>query len=327
MDTRELAKIDLNLLISLQVLLEEQSVSRAAERLFITQPAMSKTLSRLRSVFNDPLFTRTSHGMQPTPRATELALGLPDLLGGISQLVSGSSFDPAMADDEVTIALSEYVGVTLLPALTERLQRQAPHLNLRIITRVENQLEQLAVGNLDFALHMRQAHYGPEFRIHDLGGSPPVVLARENHPLSRGEIDWHRLQQFPVIRLYISDWEQLEIRSHARLFERLRLPGQGSLEISHLMTAMEILRSTDYYMPGPAYILQNARVSQGITGLSLPSGDDYNVDYVFVSHHRTDNSPLHNWLWEEITCTIRDLRPEQPRKLRQRVAAGSVGHG
>jgi DNA-binding transcriptional LysR family regulator len=327
MDTRELAKIDLNLLISLQVLLEEQSVSRAAERLFITQPAMSKTLSRLRSVFNDPLFTRTSHGMQPTPRATELALGLPELLGGISQLVSGSSFDPAVADDEITIALSEYVGITLLPALTERLQRQAPHLNLRIITRVENQLEQLALGNLDLALHMRQAHYGPEFRVHELGGSPPVVLARENHPLSQGEVDWHRLQQYPIIRLYISDWEHLEIRSQARLFERLRVPGQGSLEISHLMTAMEILRSTDYYMPGPAYILQNQRVSQGITGLSLPAGDDYTVDYVLVSHHRTDNSPLHNWLWEEITCTIRDLRPEQPRKLRQRVPAGSADHG
>src|SRR5210317_1352524 len=103
MDTKELAKIDLNLLISLQVLLEEKNVSRAAERLFITQPAMSKTLSRLRSVFDDPLFTRTSHGMQPTPRAIELALGLPDILGGISQLVSGSYFDPARAEDEVTI--------------------------------------------------------------------------------------------------------------------------------------------------------------------------------------------------------------------------------
>ena len=78
MDTRELAKIDLNLLISLQVLLEEHNVSRAAERLYITQPAMSKTLSRLRTVFNDPLFTRCSHGMQPTPRAMEIALGLPE---------------------------------------------------------------------------------------------------------------------------------------------------------------------------------------------------------------------------------------------------------
>lgn len=323
MDTRELAKIDLNLLISLQVLLEEQNVSRAAERLFITQPAMSKSLSRLRSVFNDPLFTRSSHGMQPTPRATEIALELPNVLGGISQLVSGSTFNPATADDEVTIALSEYIGVTLLPALTERLQRQAPYLNLRIITRVENQLEQLAVGNLDFALHIRQAHYGPEFRIHDLGGSPPVLLARDDHPMHRGELSWDRLRQYPLIRLYVSDWDQLDMRSEGRLLEQFSAPSRGTLEISHLMTAMEILRSTDYYMPGPAYILQNERVSQGISGLSVPGEEDFSVNYVLASHHRTDNSPLHNWLWEEITCTIRDLRPGQPRKLRQRVAAGS----
>ena len=187
MDTRELAKIDLNLLISLQVLLEEQNVSRAAERLFITQPAMSKTLSRLRDLFDDPLFTRASHGMQPTPRAEELALGLSDILTGVRQLVSGKDFDPAAYDGEVTVALSEYIGVTLLPALAARLQAQAPRLNIRIITRVEKQLEQLAVGNLDFSVQLRQAQYSAEFRIGKLGSSQPVLLLREGHPLCTGE--------------------------------------------------------------------------------------------------------------------------------------------
>ncbi len=79
-------------------------------------------------------------------------------------------------------------------------------------------------------------------------------------------------------------------------------------------------------MPGPAYLMQNQALSQGITALGLPGDEDFTIDYVFVSHHRTDNSPLHNWLWEEITCTIRELQAEQPRKLRQRVSAGSVEH-
>lgn len=72
MDTRTLARIDLNLLVALQVLLEERNVSKAAERLFITQSAMSKTLGRLRELFDDPLFTRSSHGMVPTPRALDI---------------------------------------------------------------------------------------------------------------------------------------------------------------------------------------------------------------------------------------------------------------
>ena len=112
-------------------------MSRAAERLYITQPAMSKTLSRLRQVFGDALFTRSSHGMQPTPRAKELGAGLSAILGDITQLVSGSRFDPASFRGEVTLALSEYIGVALLPPLMQRLQHLAPQLTIRVSTRVE----------------------------------------------------------------------------------------------------------------------------------------------------------------------------------------------
>lgn len=324
MDTRELAKIDLNLLISLQILIEEGSVSRAAGRLFITQPAMSKTLSRLRQVFNDPLFTRSSHGMQPTPRAEELAADLANILGDINQLVTGTEFDPASFNGEITLALSEYIGVTLLPALAPRLQSQAPRLRIRIITRVENQLEKLAQGNLDFALQIRRANYGSDYRILELGSSPPAILVRNDHPLTQGDVNWERLSQFPVIRLYISDWEQADLKLSSEDFNRMQDPNQGSLEISHLMTAVEILRNTNYYMPGPAFILQNPAVGGHISALSPPGEEDISVDYVLVGHQRTANSPLHNWLWDEITGTIRDLRPAHPGKLRQRVAAGSA---
>ena len=291
MDTRELAKIDLNLLISLQVLLEERNVSRAAERLFITQPAMSKTLSRLRSVFDDTLFTRSSHGMQPTPRALELAEGLADILSGISQLVSHQAFDPAEAEAEVTLALSEYIGVALMPTLAQRLQAQAPRLHIRLITRVENQLEQLALGNLDFAVHIRQQHYGPEFRVEDLGGSPPVLLLRESHPLTQGELKATALANYPQIRLYVSDREQLDGGTGGGPFENLGVSSRGSLEISHLMTAMEVLRNTDYIMPGPAFLVQNESVSQGITARPIPGIGDLSVDYVLAAHQRTESPP------------------------------------
>ncbi len=321
MDVRALARVDLNLLIALQALLEEGSVSKAADRLFITQSAMSKTLTRLRQLFDDPLFTRSSHGMQPTPRALELARSLGEILAGIGQLVSGEKFDPAASNKEVTIALSEYIGVTLLPTLTERLQRQAPHLRLRIVTRVENQLEQLALGNLDFALHINQALYGPAFRRLPLGGSPPAILVREGHPLCQAPGDLEAIGRYPIIRMYVSDRMHVEERSFLEMIDRLSPPGQGSLEISHLMTAIEVLRSTDYYMIGPSYLTQNEKLSQGITALPLPTLENYSVEYSLVAHQRTENSALHNWLWEQIGDTIRDLRPDLPRKMRQRVAA------
>jgi len=80
---QRLSRLDLNLLVSLQALLEEKSVTKAAERLFITQPAMSRVLQRLRDQLDDPLFTRTGNELVPTPRAKELEIRLPSLLDAI----------------------------------------------------------------------------------------------------------------------------------------------------------------------------------------------------------------------------------------------------
>lgn len=311
MVTRDLLKVDLNLLISLQVLLEEKNVSRAAERLFITQPAMSKTLSRLRSVFDDPLFTRTSHGMQPTPRVLALEDDLASILRDIQHLVDGPGFDPSSHRGEITLALSEYIGVWLLPRLMARLQLLAPGLTLKSITRVEHQLQQLASGDLDIAIHIKHAHYGDEFICEEMGGNAPVILAREAHPLTGIPIDWDQILQYPMIRLYISDQEELEVfqkqQSVARRIETQRERG-GWFETSHLLTALEVLRNTDYLMPGPPFLLGNPTVSYKIQALPMPADIDYDVEYVLVRHRRTQNSALHNWLWQQVLEVLLELR-------------------
>ncbi|MBN7796297.1 LysR family transcriptional regulator [Parahaliea mediterranea] len=307
MDSRQLHKIDLNLLVALQALLEERNVSRAAQRLHITQPAMSKTLSRLRELFGDTLFTRSNRGMQPTPRARELEQALPAILADIGRLVSGSDFDPWAYTGEVVLALSEYVGMALLPPLIQRLHEQAPRLSIRTITRVENQLEQLAAGNLDFAIHIAQAHYADEFQVHAIGGSPPAVLVRRDHPLTHGEVTWERLANYPVIRVYISDLDQAELVRSSDTFNRVRHPQQGSLETSHLMTALEVLRNTDYFLPGPAYMLRNEAAAEGIVALPMPEDGDYSMEYMLVMHERCAGSPLHQWLWRQIIATLESL--------------------
>ena len=144
MNLSRLAKIDLNLLVALHILLEEGSVSKAATKLSITQPAMSKTLGRLRETFDDPLFVRSKRGVQPTPRAIGLAAELKVTLEQIDGLLDAGEFLPASYRGQITLAISEYVGFTLLPPLSARLQSSAPKLRLRTITRAERQLDQLA---------------------------------------------------------------------------------------------------------------------------------------------------------------------------------------
>jgi len=321
MDTRELGKVDLNLLISLQVLLEERSVSRAAERLFITQPAMSKTLSRLRNLLDDPLFTRSSRGMRPTPRALEIAEGLEGILGDISQLLGGLQFNPETFRGQVSLALSEHMGIALLPVLIKRLSERAPCLSFRVETRMEHQLEELALGNLDFAIQVRQVHYESDYRVQPLGGSPLAIMMREGHPLTRGEITWERLSRYPLIKLYVPDREQLEIQRRASSAIPLVDHPRAILEVSALLTALAVLRQTDYFMPAPAYLLEQGRASAGLTGTAMPPGGELPIDYALIAHNRTANSPLHNWLWDEITDTVTELQRSLDSKGRKRLAA------
>ncbi len=322
METRDLSRIDLNLLIALQVMLEECNVSRAAERLFITQPAMSKTLSRLREVFEDPLFTRSSHGMRPTPRALDLAAELETVLQGIQHLLAGNDFDPGAYRGEVTIAISEYIGVWLLPPLINRLSFLAPRLTVRTITRVEHQLDQLALGDLDLAVHIKHARYGDEFLCEAMGGAKPVLLAREAHPLTGQPSSWENILRYPIMRLYMADMEELEfIQTRDSITRRLETVEemQGGFETSHLLTAIEVLRNTDHLMPAPPFLMGNPTLAYKIQALELPPDVDYSIEYMLVRHRRTENSPLHNWLWQQIL----DVRAELREKLASAAPPGS----
>ncbi len=107
MSFEKLARIDLNLLVCLHVLLEECSVTHAARRLNLSQSAVSKSLTRLREQFDDPLFTRTAHGMAPTPRAQALLPLLDHLLREVEQLTAPAEFVPETSERHFKMALVE----------------------------------------------------------------------------------------------------------------------------------------------------------------------------------------------------------------------------
>src|SRR5882672_17349 len=117
MSTRQLARMDLNLLLTLQVLLECHSVSLAARQLHLTQSAISKALSRLRTQFNDPLFLRASKGLVPTPFAQHLRQPLHDWLETAAGLFAQEDFVPATWKGELTLVAHEFLHVTLMPRL------------------------------------------------------------------------------------------------------------------------------------------------------------------------------------------------------------------
>ncbi len=149
-----IAKVDLNLLVYLDVLLREGSVTKAANQLSITQPAMSNGLKRLRDLFKDPLLVRTSDGMTPTKRALELQPIIRDVLSRLeSSIQPETDFDPLTSDRTFRIMTSDYAESTLLLELVGRLADLAPNITLDLITPSDVTFHDVEQGKVDMAIN------------------------------------------------------------------------------------------------------------------------------------------------------------------------------
>jgi LysR family nod box-dependent transcriptional activator len=149
----DLSHFDLNLLRSLDVLLEERNVTRAAERLFVSQQAASGALQRLRQHFDDELLTRVGRQFEPTPLARSLIVPVREaLLAAQAALDTRPTFDPQSAALTCRVAMSDYTLLVLLPQFLRRLSTQAPNVRCIVEPVTKNSFDRLAMGDLDFCL-------------------------------------------------------------------------------------------------------------------------------------------------------------------------------
>jgi len=147
-------RVDLNLLVYLDVLLRDRNVTQAANQLNLSQPAMSNGLRRLRELFDDPILVRTSDGMTPTERALELEPLVREILSGVDRALQPTSdFDPTDAERIFRIMASDYAESTLLPALLAKLRQQAPGISLDIMTPSDVSFLDVERGKVDLVIN------------------------------------------------------------------------------------------------------------------------------------------------------------------------------
>ena len=179
--------LDLNLLRVFDTLIEERSVTRAGERLGLSQSAISHALNRLRYVLNDELFVRVADGMRPTPRASEIA---PRLREGLLQLqlaLGPTEFVPARTERRFTIACGEYVGTVLVPSFIARVRALAPNAELRIRPSNMGVTEALLAGRIDLAIGSFRRVPEP-FVCETLFQETRVWVLSADHPAAGGEL-------------------------------------------------------------------------------------------------------------------------------------------
>ena len=323
MDTKLLSRIDLNLLVALQVLMEEQSVTRAAERLYITQPAMSKTLQRLRELFDDPLFIRSGRGLIPTPRAAELSAQLPNVLSGISQLVEKNKFDPQVYDGEMRIMTAEFIAVQVIPALTGRVIAEAPYMSLTLTSEAGEEVRALEDGYLDFAIEIARP-YGSEFHVTPLGSFTPAVWMRTGHPLAdREKLTLREMLEYPFIQYYLLLSGEVSATVESRFDRELAKHGlkrKKTLVTTQLMTAMDALWQTDCLMMATMHDLKMEGETYGIVRKPYPEELEFDntVPVVLVQHARTIRSPAHQWVKEQIIGIVQEIKERAKLAARTR---------
>ena len=309
MDIRELSRLDLNLLVALEALLEERNVSLAAERLFITQSAMSKTLGRLRELFGDPLFVRKASRMIPTPRAEQLARELPQVLLAVQRMLRPTEFDPQTWEGELSVLVQGHMGVWFLPQLLKRLRGSAPHVRIHAISTAPDTLEMLADGRLDFAVQVEHHSYPPGYDLTTLGFAPPMLLARAGHPLQGRDLSWEQVLEYPQVMLIIRELDEIQfLAQQDSPFLRHERAVVPHLHTDNLYTAIQVVRNSDYLFPAPPMFLEQDELSRDLIALPLPGGEEVSMRYVVITHERLRHSAIHDFMYGEILAITECFR-------------------
>lgn len=293
----DLRRYDLNLLVTLEALLDEGGVTGAARRLNLSQSAVSAALERLREVFSDPLLVRVGNGMEATPFARRVQGPIKTALASVSlALALPQKFDPARARLHVRWGLSDYLGLMILPKLFGILAQEAPGITLEIVPPPsEAALTRLVAGEVDLATAVDP----PEGR--DLFNAPLVdetfvCVMRAGHALARGRLTLQRLLRYPQVSVsaHGASAEHADRALAARGFRR-RTP----VSVSLFASAFALLAENDLVAILPERISRAQAGHFGLVLRNLPLAvPGYTLSIVW--HQRTAHDAAHRWLRERL---------------------------
>ena len=296
-----LSRIDLNLLVVLEAIVAEGGVSRAAERLNLTQPAVSHALARLRELFDDPLFVREGRSLAPTALTKRLVEPLRQSLQSLGALIEkGESFDPARSETSFTVSMRDPMEVLILPDLMQRLGRTAPGVDLRTVQVRRRSLESgLSDGTIDAAFDVALPL---SERIHRERVSADyfVVAVRKAHP---------RVRPGFTLATYLAE-------KHVMVTSRRRGPGAEDIELGqhgkrrhvslrcrNYLAAFRVVAESDLVLTMTARYARLLPGGSGVRVLRMPLRMP-TLDLFLYWHDRVDADPANRWLRLQLVAAL-----------------------
>ena len=288
-----LRDIDLNLLVVFNQLLVERRVSKVAEKLGLTQPAVSNALARLRKLLGDELFLRTPRGMQPTPFADELAEPVAYALGLIhGALNQRSSFEPATSQRSFTIGMTDIGEIYFLPKLMDELARLAPGVSVSTVRNAAvNLKDEMEAGHVDLALGLLPQLKGGFFQRR-LFRQRYVCLFRKGHRLDKRKIS---LAEFSAADHVVVVSAGTGHGKVDELLERNGVQRRVRLTVPHFVAVGHILRATDMIATVPEAFAQQVAGAFELVSVAHPAGlPDIAINMFW--HAKFHKDPANQWL-------------------------------
>jgi DNA-binding transcriptional LysR family regulator len=290
---------DLNLLVTLDVLLAEGSVAGAARRLKLSPSAMSRALARLRAATGDPLLVRAGRGLVLTPRALELrvqaATLVQDAVGMLRPLDAG---DPAAIARVFALRVTDGFVENYGPALLARLERDAPGARLRFVQKVDKDSTPLREGRIDLEIGVVGEETGPEIRTRALFRDRFVGVVRAGHPLADGDITAVRYAACRHVSVSRRGRERGAIDA---ALAQLGLERPVAVMVGSFATAIALARASDLVANVPERHTARLRDGMHTFGLPVPTPP---VTVSMLWHPRMEADPAHRWLrrWVYDVC-------------------------
>ncbi len=294
-----LRRLDLNLLVTLDMLLAEHNVTRAAERLNFSQPSVSVHLAKLREVFDDPLLLPGPRGMRPTARAEGLREPLRQALEALEQAVAPANpFDPAQARQTWRVAATDYGESSILLPVMAGLRVQAPGTRLAVVemvpVRIARQAEQ---GEIDLAFHTVEGS-PPSLRRRTLFAERYVLVGRAGHPALKRR---PTLKQFCALEQVIvsPDGGGFQGITDEVLAER-GLERRVVLSVPHFLFVRSVLERSDLVAMLPERLVRDSASLRVVEApVEVPG-----YEMAMLWHERSHRDPAHQWLREQIIQAV-----------------------
>ncbi|MCY9845148.1 LysR family transcriptional regulator [Vibrio caribbeanicus] len=292
--------LNLNLLRSLYVLLDECHVSNAAKRLSITQSGMSRQLSQLRDMCDDPLLVRSGNQLVATERALLLKEKVHRLLEECDELLSDQPFEPASWEQEIVLSSSDYFAQYIVPKIANRFSVSAPKLNISYRLWQPHFLEDFDSHGIHLASTMLDKP-PKDLSYMKLGQDHSVCVMRKDHPLSlKSSFDCKAMTSFPHLKVTGGgDKDSLVDKGLGQLGYKRRV----ALMLPFFSAAVDALQGSDYLMIAPQHIAQNLCSKSDLVFCPLPfvTGEHH---YWLVWHPKYDRNRDHQWVREQVKLVL-----------------------